>query len=67
MRKSLQGTSTAHVIIGITQPDGSYMVRHWTGRNKATILAAARRKYPGAKLNASNVWYTKSYGARALV
>lgn len=63
MRRSLQGTSTAHVVIGITMPDGTYIVRHWQGRSKARILEAAKRKYPGAKLSPSDVWYTNHYGA----
>ena len=61
--RNLQGTSVTNIVIGITLPDGKHRARHWQGRSKASILAAARLAYPGAKLNTGTIWYTNSYGA----
>ena len=56
-------TQTANVVLGITDATGKHCAKHWTGRSKASILAAARKRYPGAKIRAGAVWYTNSYGA----
>jgi uncharacterized protein GlcG (DUF336 family) len=57
------GRQRAHVMVTVVEHDGKTRHVTWRGKNKHSIMRAAKRAYPDAKLSFGNVWYETSYGA----